>query len=104
MTGVMKFKSFMTVVAILLVSGCGVDKNNPKYDELRYNELQSARCDEMAYVLSAAAVMEKPDDYEVALKRCEDTKSLSFEQYKLLMDSGRTNGVWDIYEVFPDKQ
>ena len=89
---------------LLVTSGCDVDKNAPKYDELRYEQLQKARCDEMASVLSEPFIMETPDDFDTAKKRCEDTKSLSFEEYKRFADHGRATGAWDIYAVFPEKQ
>ncbi|MFC1749628.1 hypothetical protein ACFL2V_12570 [Pseudomonadota bacterium] len=90
--------------AVLLGSGCGVDKNAAKYDQLRYDELQEARCDEMASFLSAPMITDDPEDYDTALKRCEDMKSLTLEEYKRLANHGRETGSWDIYEVYPEKQ
>lgn len=89
---------------VLLGSGCGVDKNAAKYDQLRYDELQDARCDEMAAVLSSDVITETPEEYDTAFKRCEDMKSLSFEEYKRFADHGRETGIWDIYEFYPEKQ
>ncbi len=100
----MKYKSFLIVMLLGLLSACGVDKNHPKYDELRYNELQKANCNDMASVLSAPMLMETPEDFDTAFKRCQDTKSLSFEEYKALADHGRASGNWDLYAVYPEKQ
>lgn len=97
---------FVGIGALLVVglSGCGIDKNASEYDELRYEQLQKARCDEMASILSGAFFMDEPEDYDVAKKRCEDTKTLNFEEYKRLADYGRETGAWDLYALFPEKQ
>ena len=92
------------LLSALMVGGCGVDKNDPKYDELRYSELQDARCNEMATVLSSPAIAETPEEYDTAFKRCEDMKSLTFDEYKRLADHGRETGRWDVYELYPEKQ
>lgn len=96
----------ITLAAVVagLLAGCGVDKEHPKYDQRRYDELQKANCHEMATVLSASFLMETPEDFDVALKRCQDTKSLSFEEYQALADYGRKTGEWDIYAVYPEKR
>lgn len=99
----MKYKSVLTITMIGLLAACGVDKNHPKYDQLRYDELQKANCHDMASVLSAPVLMDKPEDFDTALKRCQDTQSLSFEEYKAFADHGRDTGNWDIYEVYPEK-
>lgn len=99
----MIYKTLPFVVLLAMLAGCDVDKNHPKYDELRYEQMQKANCVEIASVLSAKAIMEKPADYDTALKRCQDNKILSFEEYKVLADHGRETGVWDIYAVFPEK-
>lgn len=99
----MKYKSALTITMIGLLAACGVDKNHPKYDQLRYDELQKASCHDMASVLSAPVLMDKPEDFDTALKRCQDTQSLSFEEYKAFADHGRATGSWDIYEVYPEK-
>ncbi len=91
------------MIAVLFSGACGVDKHDAKYDQLRYDELQKARCDEMASFLSSPQITEEPEDYDAALKRCEDMKSLSFEEYKRLADYGRETGSWDIYLLHPDK-
>ncbi len=97
---------FVCIGTLLLtgLSGCDIDKNHPKYDELRYEQLQKARCGEMASVLAAPFFMDEPEDFDVARKRCEDTKTLSFDEYKRLADYGRTTGAWDLYAIFPEKQ
>ncbi len=100
----MKYKSVLTLTMIGLLTGCGVDKNNPKYDQLRYDELQKANCHDMAAVLSAPVIMDKPEEFDTALKRCQDTQSLSFEEYKDFADQARATGNWDIYQVYPEKQ
>lgn len=97
-------RTLLLAVAVGLGSGCGVDKNHPKYDQLRYDELQKANCHEMASVLSSEALMEAPEDFDQALKRCQDTKGLSFEEYKALAEYGRETGEWDIYAVYPEKR
>ena len=91
--------------ALLLgASGCTVDKDNPKYDERRYTEIQKARCGEIATVLSKPLLAEEPEDYDTSLQRCEALKSLTFEEYKKLADYARENGSWDIYLLFPEKK
>lgn len=100
----MIYKYLPFVALLIAISGCDVDKTHPKYDQLRYDQIQKANCSEIASVLSAKAIMEKPDDYDVALKRCQDNKTLSFEEYKKLAEHGRETGIWDIYTVFPEKQ
>ncbi len=94
-------------LVLLLVSmtaaACTVDRENPKYDELRYDELQKARCSEIATVLSKPLLSEETEDYDLNLKRCQDMKTLSLEEYKVLADYARQHGVWDLYAVFPDK-
>ena len=95
---------FIAIAIIGLLTACGVDKNHPKYDQLRYDELQKANCHDMAAVLSTPVLMDKPEDFDTALKRCLDTQSLSFEEYKALADYGRETGNWDIYAVYPEKQ
>lgn len=100
----MKNKILVTLFAVFVVAGCGVERDSPEYDQLRYDELQSANCNDMASVLSAEALMESPEDFDTAFKRCQDLKSLTFEQYKLYSDHGRQTGVWDIYAVFPEKR
>jgi len=92
------------VLGATVVTGCDIDKNAPEYDELRYEQLQKASCSDMASILSEDFLMEKPDDFDVAKKRCEDTKSLSLVEYKHFADESRASGVWDIYAVFPEKQ
>ncbi len=94
----------VVVLSGLALFGCSVDKNAEKYDELRYEQLQKARCDEMASFLSTPLISEEPEEYDSALKRCQDMKTLTFEEYKKLADHGRVSGNWDIYEVFPEKQ
>lgn len=95
-----------TITATLLaatLAGCGVDRDNPKYDELRYEQLQKARCVDMATILSSDFVNAEPENYDGSLKRCEDMKSLTFEEYQRLADHARATGSWDIYQVFPEK-
>jgi hypothetical protein len=96
--------SKIVILLALLMAGCGVDKNHPKYDERRYKELQKSRCVDMATVLSSEFITAEPENYDKALKRCEDMKALTFEQYKRLSDHGRQTGVWDVYQVFPEKK
>lgn len=100
----MNYKILLMIVLLGFISACGVDKNHPKYDELRYEQLQKANCHDMASVLSADFLMETPEDFDAAFKRCEDTKSLSFEEYKAFAEQGRASGNWDIYEMYPEKQ
>ena len=100
----MFYKMPLTIVLLGFIAACGVDKNHPKYDELRYEELKKANCHDMASVLSADFLMETPEDFDTAFKRCEDTKSLSFEEYKAFVEHGRASGSWDIYEMYPEKQ
>jgi len=95
---------FVPVIALLaLLAACGVDRNDPKYDQLRYEQMQKANCAEIASVVSAKVIMEQPGDYDAALKRCQDNKILSFEEYKIFADYGRETGVWDVYVLFPEK-
>ena len=100
----MRNRIVLSSLLLCSLAACDVDKNHPKYDQLRYDELQKTSCNEMASVLSAASLMEKPEEFEVALKRCQDTQSLSFEEYKALADHGRETGSWDLYEVYPEKR
>jgi len=93
----------LAAVMVGLLGGCS-DKNSPKYDQRRYEQLQKADCGETASVLSSKLLMEKPEDFDTAVKRCEDTKSLTFEEYKALADYGRKTGEWDIYAVYPEKK
>jgi hypothetical protein len=86
------------------LAACGVDRNAAEYDQLRYDEMQKANCDEAAHMVSSKALMDKPQNYDDAFKRCQDTKSLSFEEYKALADYGRRTGSWDIYAVYPEKR
>ncbi len=86
---------------VLITAGCDIDKDAPKYDELRYEQLQKTRCVDMATLLSASFVNAEPEDYDKSLKRCEDMKALSFEEYKRLSDHARATGSWDIYELYP---
>ncbi len=99
-------KSKITIAALftVLAAGCGVDKDDPKYDQLRYEQLAKTRCVDMAALLSSEFVNADPEDYENSLKRCEDMKSLSFEEYKKLADYSRANGTWDIYQLYPEKR
>ncbi len=99
----MTYKTLPLVVMLAVLAGCGVDRNHPKYDQLRYEQMQKANCEEIASVLSAKAIMDKPEDYDVALKRCQDNKIMTFEEYKVFADHGRETGVWDVYVVFPEK-
>lgn len=92
--------ALLTMMAI----GCDVDRNHPKYDELRYEQLQKTRCVDMATVLASEFAIAKPENYDKALKRCEDMKTLSFAEYKRLADHGRKTGKWDVYQVYPEKQ
>ncbi len=94
------------VVAGLVVStvGCGVDKNSAEYDDRRYKELQKADCEEMAYLLAKPLLVEEPQDYDDVVERCNDLKSLSFEEYGRLSDHARSTGSWDLYELFPEKR
>lgn len=98
-----KFAYLLLPACLLVLNGCTVDKENPKYDERRYTELQKARCGEIATVISKPLLTEVGGDYDLSMKRCVDMKTLSFEEYKLLADYARANGVWDLYAVFPDK-
>ncbi len=99
----MTYKTFSLVVLLAALAGCGVDRNHPKYDQLRYDQMQKANCVEIASVLSAKAIMDKPEDYDAALKRCQDNKVMTFDEYKVFADHGRETGVWDVYLVFPEK-
>jgi len=99
----MTYKSVSVIALFVMLAGCGVDRNHPKYDQLRYDQMQKANCVEIASVLSAKAIMDKPEDYDTALKRCQDNKIMTFEEYKLFADHGRATGVWDVYAVFPEK-
>lgn len=92
----------VTSLLFIVATGCDVDKNHQKYDQLRYEQLQKARCVDMATLLSASFVNAEPEDYDKALKRCEDMKLLSFDAYKQLSDHARATGSWDIYELFPE--
>ncbi len=97
-------QSVKVIMAGLLVSamaGCDIDKDAPKYDELRYEQLQKTRCVDMATMLSASFVNADPEDYDKSLKRCEDMKALSFEEYKRLSEHARATGSWDLYQLFP---
>ena len=100
----MKSKYFLAGMIALQLIGCGVDKNSAEYDQRRYDELQRANCNEMASVLSAPFVMETPEEFDAAYKRCQDLKSLTFEQYMVLAEHGRQTGVWDVYAVYPEKR
>lgn len=91
------------VMTTAVMAGCGVDKNHPKYDQVRYDELQKTRCIDMATMLSSDFVNAEPENYDQALKRCEDMKTLSFEEYKRLADHARSTGKWDIYQLYPEK-
>jgi len=97
-------KIIFLLAAILLAGGCGVDKHHAKYDQLRYDELQKARCNEMASFLSTPLISDEPEEYDAALKRCQDMKALSFDEYKRLAEHGRETGNWDVYQLYPDKQ
>ena len=99
----MTYKSIVFIAVLAGLTGCGVDRNHPKYDQLRYDQMQKANCYEIASVLSAKAIMDKPADYDAALKRCQDNKIMTFEEYKIFADHGRETGVWDVYLVFPEK-
>lgn len=88
----------------LMATGCDVDKNHPKYDQLRFDQLQKTRCVDMATLLSAEFVNAEPEDYDKALKRCEDMKTLNFDEYKRLSDNARATGKWDIYQLYPEKR
>jgi uncharacterized protein YutE (UPF0331/DUF86 family) len=92
-----------TTLLAVMATGCDVDKNHPKYDQLRYEELQKTRCVDMATMLSSSFVTTEPENYDKALKRCEDMKSLSFEEYKRLADHARASGKWDVYQLYPEK-
>ncbi len=99
----MTYKTLALIAVLTVLAACGVERNHPKYDQLRYEQMQKANCSEIASVLSAKAVMDEPEDYDVALKRCEDNKVLNFEEYKVFADHGRETGVWDVYVVFAEK-
>ena len=99
----MIYKTVPVVALLAMLSGCGVDRNAPKYDQLRFDQMQKANCVEIASVLSAKAIMDKPEDYDASLKRCQDNKIMTFEEYKIFADHGRETGVWDVYEIFPEK-
>ena len=94
-------KVIVAGLLVLVMAGCDVDKDAPKYDELRYEQLQKTRCVDMATLLSASFVNAEPEDYDKSLKRCEDMKQLSFEQYKRLADQARSTGSWDVYTLYP---
>ncbi|MBI3771201.1 MAG: hypothetical protein HY272_00640 [Gammaproteobacteria bacterium] len=94
-----------TLFALLIaVAGCGVDRNAAKYDERRYKELQRASCTEMASLLSSTLIAEKPENYGQAMKRCQDLKTLTYEEYVRYADAARASGNWDIYQHFPGKR
>jgi len=102
-TNPMIYKILALIAVLSVLAGCDVDRNDPKYDQLRYDQMQKANCVEIASVLSAKAIMDKPEDYDAALKRCQDNKIMTFDEYKVFADHGRETGVWDVYVVFPDK-
>jgi len=99
----MKYITVASIAVLAALAGCDVDRNHPKYDQLRFDQMQKANCVEIASVLSAKAIMDKPEDYDAALKRCQDNKNMTFEEYKVFADHGRETGVWDVYVVFPEK-
>lgn len=95
-----KVTLFTLVIAVM---GCGVDRNAAKYDERRYKELQRANCVEMASLLSSTLIAEKPENYDQAMKRCQDLKTLTYKEYVQYADAARASGNWDIYHHFPEK-
>lgn len=94
----------VVAMTAVVVSGCGIDKNSPKYDQLRYEQLQKTRCVDMATVLSSEFVTKEPENYDAALKRCEDMRTLTFDEYRRLADHARATGSWDIYKLYPEKK
>lgn len=92
------------LISVLLVWGCGVDRNAAKYDERRYQELQRANCTEMASVLSSKLIAKTPENYDQAMKRCQDLKSLSYEEYIRYAEASRKSGNWDLYATYPEKR
>ena len=103
----MYLSEFKRILVLTLCSAvlpaCGIDRDAPEYDQLRYEQLRKTRCHEMAAVLSKPLVSRETEDYDTTLKRCEAMKSLDFEEYKVLADHARQTGVWDVYGVFPEK-
>ena len=96
-------RTLVLVLCSVVLQSCGIDRDAPEYDQLRYEQLQKTRCHEMAAVLSKPLVSRETEDYDTTLKRCEAMKSLNFEEYKVLSDHARQTGVWDVYGVFPGK-
>ena len=99
-----KSQLLIALATAISLTACTVDKNNPKYDQLRYNELQDTNCHDMAGLLSSKLVTNHPEDRDVALKRCQDMKTLSYEEYQQLADYFRETGDWDFYTLFPSKR
>lgn len=99
-----KLFKVMLFALVLTVAGCGVDRNAAKYDERRYKELQRANCVDMASLLSSTLIAEKPENYDQAMKRCQDLKALSYEDYLRYANAARASGNWDIYRHFPEKR
>lgn len=91
-------------LSLLWLTGCDVDRDHPKYDQLRYEELRKANCGDMAAVLSKPLLSEETEDYDAALARCRVMQSLTFEEYRKLADHARRTGKWDVYGLFPDKR
>jgi hypothetical protein len=104
MNGSSKLVKATLFALVIAVVGCGVDRNAAKYDERRYKELQKASCVEMASLLSSTLITAKPENYDQAMKRCQDLKALSYDEYVRYADAARLSGDWDIYQHFPEKK
>ncbi len=93
----LRIKSHISVSAIVaIVSACGIDQNDAKYDQLRFDKLQGTNCAELAKIASEPFIVKKPEKYEVLLGRCQRLKSLSFGDYERVAGYARKTGEWDV--------
>lgn len=82
--------------SMIIVSACGIDQNDAKYDQLRFDKLQNTNCAELAKVASEPFIVKKPEKYEVLLSRCQRLQALGFEDYKRVAEYARKTGEWNV--------
>lgn len=94
----MKTRHYRPLLLAIIVSSllaCGVDRDDAKYDERRYKEIQKADCAELATILSKPFFTKNPEDETAVLQRCHRLKQLSFAEYKQIAERARVTGKWE---------
>jgi hypothetical protein len=84
-----------SLLAGILLTACGFDPTDEKYDRVRYDELRKTDCREMASLGAKRFIAGKSGEtYESILARCEKMKALSFDEYRTGSKQARETGKW----------